>query len=53
MNVEIAITAIEHRRFGPVIRAMQRQTDPLFRQAGLNLHHFAVWLLSLEPRRSD
>ena len=38
-----------------MIRALQRQTDPLFRQAGLNLGYewtiFAVWRLSLEPRR--
>jgi hypothetical protein len=34
MNVEIASTAIERRRIGPVIRALQRQTDPLFRRQG-------------------
>ena len=28
---------IERRRIGPVIRALQWQTYPLFRQAGLNL----------------
>ena len=26
---------IERRRIGPVIRTLQRETDPLFRQAGL------------------
>ena len=30
---------IERHRIGPVIRALQRRTDPLFRRAGLNLHH--------------
>ena len=28
---------IERRRIGPVIRVLQRQTDPLFRQAGMSL----------------
>ncbi len=28
---------IERRRIGPVIRALRRTTDPLFRWAGLNL----------------
>jgi hypothetical protein len=28
---------IEPRRIGPVIRALRRYTDPLFRQAGINL----------------
>ncbi len=28
---------LERRRIGPVIRALRRQTDPLFRQAGLDL----------------
>jgi hypothetical protein len=28
---------IERRRIGPVIRALQRTTDPLFRRAGLVL----------------
>jgi hypothetical protein len=28
---------IERRRIGPVIRALQRTTDPLFRRAGLDL----------------
>jgi hypothetical protein len=28
---------VEHRRIGPVIRALQRATDPLFRQAGMSL----------------
>ena len=28
---------IERRRIGPVIRALERATDPLFRQAGLDL----------------
>jgi hypothetical protein len=28
---------IEHRRIGPVLRELRRLTDPLFRQAGLNL----------------
>lgn len=28
---------IERRRIGPVIRALERATDPLFRQAGLVL----------------
>jgi hypothetical protein len=28
---------VEHRRIGPVIRALERATDPLFRQAGLTL----------------
>jgi hypothetical protein len=28
---------IEPRRIGPVVRALREQTDPLFRQAGLNL----------------
>jgi hypothetical protein len=30
---------IERRRVGPVIRALKRATDPLFRQAGLTLDH--------------
>jgi hypothetical protein len=30
---------IERRRIGPVIRALQRTTDPLFRRAGLDLDH--------------
>ena len=30
---------IERRRIGPVIRALERGTDPLFRRAGLNLDH--------------
>jgi hypothetical protein len=28
---------IERRRIGPVIRALQRQADPLFRHAGIDL----------------
>jgi hypothetical protein len=28
---------IERRRIGPVIRALERTTDPLFRQAGIHL----------------
>jgi hypothetical protein len=28
---------IEHRRIGPVLRHLRRTTDPLFRQAGLDL----------------
>ncbi len=28
---------IERRRIGPVIRALRRDTDPLFRRAGLDL----------------
>jgi hypothetical protein len=28
---------IERRRIGPVIRALQRRVDPLFRSAGLDL----------------
>jgi hypothetical protein len=28
---------IERRRIGPVIRALERSTDPLFRQAGMRL----------------
>jgi hypothetical protein len=28
---------VERWRIGPVIRALQRQTDPLFRQAGMSL----------------
>ena len=28
---------IEPRRIGPVLRALRRDTDPLFRQAGLDL----------------
>ena len=28
---------IEHRRIGPVIRSLQRVTDPLFRRVGLVL----------------
>jgi hypothetical protein len=28
---------IEPRRIGPVVRALRRQTDPLFRQAGIDL----------------
>jgi hypothetical protein len=28
---------IEHRRIGPVIRAQRRETDPLFRRAGMTL----------------
>ena len=30
---------IERHRIGPVIRTLQRRTDPLFRRAGLNLDH--------------
>jgi hypothetical protein len=30
---------IERHRIGPVIRTLQRTTDPLFRRAGLNLDH--------------
>jgi hypothetical protein len=30
---------IERQRIGPVIRTLQRTTDPLFRRAGLNLDH--------------
>jgi hypothetical protein len=30
---------IERRRIGPVIRTLQRTTDPLFRRAGLDLDH--------------
>ena len=28
---------IERRRIGPVIRTLRRSTDPLFRQAGIDL----------------
>ena len=28
---------VERRRIGPVIRALQRTTDPLFRHAGMSL----------------
>jgi hypothetical protein len=28
---------IERRRVGPVVRSLERDTDPLFRQAGLSL----------------
>jgi hypothetical protein len=28
---------IERRRIGPVLRALRRDTDPLFRQAGIDL----------------
>jgi hypothetical protein len=28
---------VERRRLGPVIRALQRATDPLFRHAGMSL----------------
>jgi len=28
---------LERRRIGPVIRSLERATDPLFRQAGMNL----------------
>jgi hypothetical protein len=28
---------VERRRIGPVIRALERATDPLFRQAGISL----------------
>jgi hypothetical protein len=28
---------IDRRRVGPVIRALERETDPLFRQAGMSL----------------
>ena len=28
---------VERRRIGPVIRALQRTTDPLFRHAGMTL----------------
>jgi hypothetical protein len=28
---------VERRRIGPVIRALQRATDPLFRHAGMSL----------------
>ena len=28
---------IERRRIGPLIRALRRETDPLFRRAGLSL----------------
>jgi hypothetical protein len=28
---------VQRRRIGPVIRALERATDPLFRQAGINL----------------
>ena len=30
---------IERHRIGPLIRTLQRTTDPLFRRAGLNLDH--------------
>ena len=30
---------IERRRIGPMIRALQLHTNPLFRRAGLNLGH--------------
>ena len=29
---------VERRRIGPVVRALQRATDPLFRWAGLELN---------------
>ena len=28
---------VERRRIGPVVRALKRATDPLFRQAGMSL----------------
>ena len=28
---------IERRRIGPVLRGLRRMTDPLFRQAGMDL----------------
>jgi hypothetical protein len=28
---------VDRRRVGPVIRALERETDPLFRQAGMSL----------------
>jgi hypothetical protein len=28
---------VERRRIGPVIRALERATDPLFRRAGVSL----------------
>jgi hypothetical protein len=28
---------IERRRIGPLLRALRRQTDPLFRRAGISL----------------
>jgi hypothetical protein len=28
---------VERRRIGPVMRALERETDPLFRRAGLSL----------------
>jgi hypothetical protein len=30
---------VERRRIGPVIRALEAATDPLFRRAGLDLDH--------------
>ena len=30
---------IKRRRIWPMIRTLQRRTDPLFRRAGLNLDH--------------
>jgi len=40
---------IERRRIGPVIRALRRQTDPLFRQAGIDLDES----MSLRPPGSN
>src|ERR1700722_20590056 len=31
---------VERRRIGPVVRALRRETDPLFRRAGLSLDSF-------------
>jgi hypothetical protein len=33
---------IERRRIGPVIRRLERTTDPLFRRSGLNLDNPAA-----------
>ena len=30
---------VERRRISPLVRDLERETDPLFRRAGLNLDH--------------
>jgi hypothetical protein len=30
---------VERRRIGPVVRALERAVDPLFRRAGIDLDH--------------
>ena len=46
-RVELAGTRqwlIERRRIGPVIRTLERVTDPLFRRAGLTLRQLLNYL---------